>query len=355
MPTDANYLSVALRERPTVDVKSTGLNVLQMADGTGNGRVDFKVDGDALGWDYDSSLDTVWLVESSGRRTALSRVGDFWRWAVGATDLYGSAITPGGTGNRTCWIEVQRGTGATTTGPFTRYASADFTITLDRQIGINPFSIGGCVAYYDNWDFASTAPATTVTTWDDKSPVDRDLVEATNPPLVRFDDLGQPYIEFDGSNDELETVPTDIPGLGSGLAQTIVMVARHRSNSGTDDLFQAGGTNGGRLDYDGTNARGMAGADAASTTAAGVGAWAVYTVTKDGTNVTVQKNLVAEVSTASAGAIAAGTLVLGRSTVNATAFAAFDIKKLAVFNSDLSQNDTDLLVRAWAAECGISI
>src|SRR3990167_5836456 len=196
-------------------------------------------------------------------------------------------------------------------GPFTRYVSQDFTVTLDRQIGVNPLSQAGCVAYYDSWDFAATASGTTVPTWDDRSPVDRDLTEATNPPQVLFDDLGQPYVSFDGSNDELETVLTDIPGLGSGLAQTIIAVIRFKSNTGTDDAFQCGGTNGARLDYDGTNARGMAGADAASTPAAAVGAWAVYTITKDGTNVTVQKNLVAEVSTASAGAIPAGTRGLG--------------------------------------------
>lgn len=356
MAQKANYLSVSLRATPTVDVVSAGgLNVVQVPDGTSMARIDLRVLGEAFGWEYDSTTDTVWIVESGGARVQLTRVGDWWRWSVGPTDLRSSAFAPGSTNSRTCWLEVQRGTGGATTGPFTRYLSDEFTVTFDRQVGLTPLALSGCVAYYDSWDLASSASGSSVTNWDDRSLVDRDLVETTNPPTLYFDDLGQPYISFDGSNDELETTVSDVPGLGSGLAQTIIVLCRHKANSGTDDLLQCGGTNGARLDYDGTNARGMSGTDAASTTALGVGAWGIYTITKDGTDVTIQKNLASEVSTASTGAISAGTLVLGRSTVNPSAFAAFDVKKVAVFNSDLSSDDTALIVRAWAAEAGITL
>lgn len=356
MAQKANYLSVALRATPTVDVVAAGgIAVVQCPDGTSLAYVDFRVTGESFGWEYDSTRDTVWLVESGGARVQLTRVGDWWRWSVGPTDLRSSAFAPGSTNSRTCWLEVQRGTGGTTTGPFTRYLSDEFTVTFDRQVGLTPLALSGCVAYYDSWDLASSASGSSVTNWDDRSLVDRDLVETTNPPTVQFDDLGQPYISFDGTNDELETTVSDLPGLGSGLAQTVIVLARHKSNSGTDDVLQCGGTNGARLDYDGTNARGVSGADAASTTALAVGAWGIYTITKDGTDVTIQRNLAAEVTTASAGAISPGSLVVGRSTANPTAFAAIDIKKLAVFNSDLNADDTALIVRAWAAEAGISI
>jgi hypothetical protein len=357
MPTNVHYLDVALRTAPNTDIRGTTLSVIQAVDGSPIRGFDFQVRGESLGWDYDSSTDLVFLVDSEGNRVQLTRVGDFWRCVIGPRDLGGARIAPGSTGNRTCFIEVRRGTGATTTGPFTVFLSQDFTITLDRQVGVSPLSLAGCVAWYDAYDDLSTASGTAKSAIDDKAPTDRDLAQSTGvaQPKVKFDTDGAPYWEFDGSDDKMETAFSDVPGLGSGLAQTVIAVARHRSNTGTDDLLQAGGTNGVRLDYDGTNARGVSGADVASTPAGGVGAWTIYTLTKDGSEVTVRRNMVAEVSTASAGAISAGSLVVGASTANPAAYAAMDLKELLIFNTDLSAQNEELMIRALAAKHGISV
>jgi len=319
MAIQTNFLKVSIYGS-SLDLVTNGLRVSQVIDADGLAYVDFVIDGRALGWDYSSTTDLVYLVcDTNGDSVALTRVGDVWRWTVAPDDLRSAGTAPNSTLALTCHIVVERTTGGDpVTNPPGRYDSREFAVTLDRKIGFSPDSISGLVLWLDAYDFAAVSAATAESTWDDKSVYDRDVSQATgaNQPTVQFDGTGRPYLLFDGSNDQMATSWN----LFTAPNTIFVVAACVAQDATTRGIIQVGGAGGARLAFNATNLKGMSGSDVANTTLPALNTPFVGTVTKAaGGAVKCQYNLVAIVDGGGTQAVTAGVVELADTTADAAA------------------------------------
>jgi len=348
MPIDANALTVSVYGS-NQNLVSTGLRVQEVVDADGLGYVDFEVDGRLLGWDYASATDTVSLVASNGDSVALTRAGDYWRWTVAPGDLRVAGTAPGSSTTATCNIVVERVTGGdpVTNAP-SRWASRPFTVTVERRIGFSPDSVAGLALWLDAYDLLGTAAGGSVTSWDDRSVYDRDASEATNAPTRQADGTGRPLVLFDGTNDVLATAWNQF-----GDPSTVFLAGQIDSYDATVRAFvQVGSTNGVRIAFDNANLKGVTGSDVANTSLPALDTPFVATATKTaGGAVTIQRNLVAAVSQASAAAVTDGTVQIGDTAADSPA--AVRIYELLVFDSVLSAPDQAriqrYLMKKWGA------
>ncbi len=348
MPIDANAIAVRVYGS-SQSLTSQGLRVQQIVDADGLGYVDFEVGGRPLGWDYSSATDTVRLVDTDGHSVALTRVGDYWRWAVDPDDFGSASTPPGGTAARTCNVVVERTAGADpVTNPPQRWSSRPFALSIERQVGFSPDSIAGLGLWLDAYSLVSTADAASVASWDDKSIYDRDVSEATNQPTKRSDGQGRPYVLFDGSNDLLTTSWAQF-----AAPCTVFVAGQIDSYDATVRAFvQVGGSNGVRIAFDNANLKGASGADIADTSLPSLDTPFVATASKvAGGAVTIQRNLVAAVSQASAAAVTAGTVQIADTTADAAA--AVGVYEILVYDSVLSSADQArvqrYLMKKWGA------
>lgn len=337
----AGYLSVSLKGS-TASLVSSGLQIAQAVDAdmiAGNGLL-FTVDGSEWGWLYDSSTDTVFIETTDGFSKELTRKGDYWQWIVGPNDLGSPATAPGASVSKTITFVVERLTSGAGSA-VTRMVSRDISLTIERQYGFTPQSISGLIGWYDAYDL-SEAVAALVTTWSDKTLLDRDVTEATNKPTKRTTAAGRPYLEFDGSNDLLTSVLAD-----AGLACTIALVGMIDTYDATVRGFiQVGGTNGARLAFDNANLKGISGSDIANTTLPSLDTWFVAIVTKTASGaITVQKGTAAPVSAASTAAVTPGTIAMGDGAADAAADVG--IAEVAVWNRVLTTAEINRVVRAF--------
>ncbi len=338
MANEANALTVSLymNSKELKVLNSTnGPRVIQMVDADSINGVDFRVEGRHLLWDYDSATDAVSIETSDGLSKALTRVGDYFRWVVQPDDLGGAAITPNSTGNKTAAIVVTR----TLSGVPTRLASQDFTITLDRQVGFNPHSIAGLGLWLDAYSLTEAAGAV-ITTWDDKSPYDRDVTEATNKPARQNTGEGRPYALFDGTNDVLASTWAKFKAPCT-LFVAAQMVTRNATVRG---IAQVGGTNGVRIAFDTSNLKAITGSDVANTTLPELQQYFVATATKAAAgNATIQLGLNAAVTATSTAAVTEGTTQIGDTAADQPGN--FGLFELLIYESVLSAANIEKVVR----------
>lgn len=348
MPIDANHLEVKAYGS-SQSVVSQGLRVQQVVDADGLGYVDFELGGRPVGWDYDSTTDTVRMVATNGQSVSLTRKGDYWRWTVDPDDLGTGATAPGSSVARTCNVVVERTTGGDpVTNPPMRWTSRAFSVTLERQIGFSPDSVSGLGLWLDSYAHAAAADASAVASWDDYSLYDRDVSEATNTPTKRSDGQGRPYVLFDGSNDLLAT------SWAQFTAPCTVFVAGQIDSfdATVRGVVQVGGTNGVRIAFDSSNLKAVSGSDVANTSLPSLDTPFVATATKVAAGaVTIQRNLVTAVSQASTAAVTAGTVQICDTAADQPA--AFALYELLVYDTVLAAADQAriqrYLMKKWGA------
>lgn len=132
----------------------------------------------------------------------LTYTGNLWEYTPDSTHFDAAGIRPGSSTTWTAqfFIRADTGTGA---APIVA-VSESFALTVRRSMGPSPSRFGTVVNWYDAWDLTSgTSGTTTVTSWLDKSGLERNLTEATNPPTYYTDTIGRPHVRFDGTNDVL--------------------------------------------------------------------------------------------------------------------------------------------------------
>lgn len=344
MASTAGNLDVKLQGAASSFIGSS-LTVYQPVDASmiaGNGIL-FDIKGDDLGWFYDSSTDVVSLVDANGFSVDLTRKGDYYQWVIGSSDLGTEGTDPGSSVSLTCHFVAERNA----SGVKTRLASNTFTLIVKRMHGFIPTQISGLVGWWDAYSDATTVDAV-VTTWDDKSRLDRDLTEATNKPTRRDTAQGRPYLEFDGTNDVMTTTNGEF-----GDPCTVFVAAVIDAYDATvRGIVQVGGTNGVRIAFDNANLKAISGTDTANGTLPSLDAWFVAAATKAaGGDVTIQKGTGSVTTQASAAAVTDGTLSIGDTA--ADAFADVGIAEVIVYNSVLSTGDRERVIRylqqKWAA------
>lgn len=338
MADTAGYLDVKLKGKAT-SFTTGGLTVYQPvdADYIGGDGLLFDVKGDDLEWYFDSSTDSVYLINTDGDAVALTRKGDYFQWIVGANDLRTPATAPNSDASMTCQIVAERNTA----GVRTRLTSKSFTLTVKRQLGFTPGSISGLVAHYDAYDLTANAEGASLATWDDRSLNDNDLTEATNKPTVSYTGAGRPFVSFDGTNDLLTSELTNV-----GTACTVFVVAKIDTTDATvRGIVQVGGTNGARIAFDNSNLKGISGSDIANTSLPATGEWFVAVATKTASGaITIQKGTASAVSQASSAAVTQGAIVLGDTPADAVADCG--VTELLVYDSVLSATIIERTVRA---------
>lgn len=341
MSINTNFLTVSLRSSPSQSIVSAGLNVAQVVDASSVDGVDFRIEGPA---DLSTSTDTVMLVTSDGYSKTLTRQGDYWRLTVGPDDFGGAGTAPGTTLTKTAQFVVER----LVSSVWTRWASQDFTLKIDRQIGFAPKGVAGLLAWYDAYDLLATANGTTLSAWSDKSDYARNLAQATgaNQPAKQTWTNLRPYVLFDGSNDSMAST---LGGLTGSLTVFIAQVFRS-SDATVRASVHVGGVGGPRVAMDNTNISGRSASDAATTAKPTDDVWHIATVTKNTSNVTVQLGTGSPASAASVGSITAGVLELGDTTADAAANVG--IGEVLVYNSVLGASEINRIVRALSAKWG---
>ncbi len=333
---NAGELTIKL-QGDTSSFVSSSLTVYQPVDSSmiaGNGVL-LDIKGDDLGWYYDSTADSVYIITTDGHSVALVRKGDYWQWVVGANDLGVEATDPGASVTKNAQIVVER----TAAGVRSRLVSRTFSLVMKRQYGFSPSLISGLLAWWDAYDITD-AVAAFVATWDDRSRLDRDLIEATNKPTRRDTVQGRPYVEFDGTNDLMSTTLADI-----GTACTVFVVASINTyDATTRGVIQVGGTNGARIAFSSTNLKGISGADIANTSLPALDAWFVAVATKAASGaITIQKGTAAAVSTASVAAVTVGTVGMGDTAADAVADVG--VMEAIIYDSVLSADNIEKVVR----------
>jgi hypothetical protein len=343
MPVDTGFLSVSLRDSSS-NIVASGLTVGQSIDASHVQGIDFFIDHPT--WNYDSATDKVYLVDQSTLQAVeLSRVGNHFRWSVGANDLGGFSTPPGSSVDKTVYAMVSRDTGTARTS----LTSKAFSLTLNRRRTFQPTQLSGCLLWATAYSLTEPV-GSSVQTWDDASAQDADLSQSTSGsrPVRRNTGEGRPYLEFDGTDDAMAT-------LVSAFAApcTLAVVARVRSADATvRGIAQVGGTNGPRLAFDSSHLKGASGSDVADTALPSLGTWFVGVVTKAaGGNVTVQLNLNSPVTATSSAAVTAGTVQVGDTAADAVA--AVDVAEVAVWGSVLSAADIETLVNGFGRAYGV--
>lgn len=344
MALESGFLSVFLWGNSN-SLSTNGLKVPQIVDADAASVIDFRIDGTAVGWDYDGgTTDRVEIIAADAGidSIALTRVGDRWRWTVTPEDLRGPATAPGEDFDIDVQIVVTRTTaGNTVSNAPTRWASKSFTVTVDRKIGFTPDSIAGCVLWLDAYN-VTEAVAAAVATWDDKSVYDRDVTQATgaNQPTRQNDGTGRPYLDFDGANDALASVWDQFTA-----PTTVFVAAKIDTYDGTvRGLVQVGGVGGARIAFDNANLKGATAADVANTSLPALDTPFVAVATKAaGGAVTIQKGLSAAVTQASAQAVTPGTVGIADTAVDQPADC--QIYEVIVFDTVLSAENIARVVR----------
>lgn len=343
MPIDTGFLNVSLRDSSS-NITASGMTVGQSIDASHLQGIDFFIDHPT--WNYDSANDKVYLVDqSTSQAVELTRVGNHFRWSVGANDLGGYATAPGSSVDKTVYAMVSRDTGTARTS----LTSKTWTLTLNRRRSFQPTQISGCLLWATAYAVTEAAGAS-VQTWDDASAQDADLSQATSGqrPVRRNTGEGRPYLEFDGTDDLFAT------SLANFAAPcTVAVVARARTVDATvRGIVQVGGTNGVRIAFDNANLKGLSGSDVANTTLPATNTWFVAVATKAaGGNVTIQLNLNSPVTGSSSAAVTAGTVQIADTAADAVA--AVDVAEVAVWGSVLSAADIETVVNGLGRAYGV--
>lgn len=354
MAIEANYLSVYVKGNLSSSLVVQGLRVAQIVDADGLAFVDFRVDGTALGWDYDGgTTDRVELVSATGDVVTLTRVGDYWRWTVTPEDLRGGENEPGTTFTSVCQIVVTRTTaGDTASNAPGRWTSREFTVTVDRKTGFSPDQIAGLGLWLDGYSFVDDASATAEAAWDDKSVYDRDMAQGTgaNQPLKYTDGKGRPYLLFDGTNDAMATAWALF-----GDPNTVFVVAQLVSvDATTRGIVQVGGTGGVRIAFNSSNIMVKTGSDSQNDTLPALNTTFVGCATKaasgDGKYST---NLGSQVTATSTQAVTDGICELGDTTADSAA--AIRLYEVIVYDTVLSAENRARVTRYLMKKWGVGI
>lgn len=336
----------------TQDIVTTGIRVPQTSDAAGAIGIDFSIDGRAIGarWDFDAATDRVELIAANGDSVPLTRVGDYWRWVVAQDDLRGPTVAPGSELAVKCSIVVTRTTALDTlTNAPTRWASREFTVTLERKQGFSPDSIAGMTVWLDAYA-VTEAVAATVQTWPAKDVQVRSASQSVAGlrPTRQNDGTGRPFLLFDGTDDALATAFA-----GFAAPCTLFVAARTRTQDGTvRGIAQLGGTNGPRIAFDSTNLRGISGTDNATTPVPANDTAFVATATKAAAGaVTIRNGIAAAVSQASTAAVTAGTLAIGDTPADAAANVG--VYEVIGFDTVLSSENQARVIRYLIAKWGV--
>lgn len=344
MATQANFASISLKGKPNTNLIASGLKVSQIVDSNVINGVDFVFDATALGVEFDAATDKIYLVsETRIYSKLLSRVGDCHRWTISPTD-FGSASTPPGS---TFTMDVRLVLERTVSTVPSRVTSEKFSLTVERSYGFAPGSISGLVCDLNAYDL-SEANAAAISNWDDASPYDADVIQATsgNQPTKQTTVDGFPYVKFDGTDDSLATT---VATFNDPL--TAFFVGRIRSATSTDrNILSFGTSTALQMMYDDTSLIAAVGATTASTPTPALDTWFVGVLRRDGSNnIGIQLNMVSEVTAGSAGATGTGIMTIGGTS------SAIDVARVLVYNSSLGSTDIARVVRSLAAQYGISL
>jgi len=366
MGTAANPLPVTVLSGPNASYKtSAGVKVSVPVGSDVVAPLKFRLDENDLGLTYDSSNDKVFLVASVDASTTyernefsyeLTRTGSNWEYTPDSTHFGAMGIQPGSTRDLDARIVLQRDSGA---GVFKREASSQFTLTIDRPNVFALSEISGLQGWWDAWDLIDDYDhGDSVGTWIDRSLYGRDFYEATNTPLMKFDNFGRPCLKFDGTNDKLTTIIRgDTGNPGNVIAPlTFFAVCRVREvPASAKSIARLGATVPVDLQCISTGSAGLTGLCTSTSTAAVTladGLTFVATVTKAAAGaVTVYHNITAG-SGAGTAANTAGPIVIGS---DGTTFPEVDIFECAQFNVVLSAGNLDKIQRALCSKWGVNL
>lgn len=366
MGTAANPLPVSVVSGPNASFKvSTGVNINLPTGADAVAPVKFRTDEVELGLTYDSGNDKVFIVadieasttyEANSYSYELTRNGSLWEYTPDSTHFGAAGIRPGTSREFDARIVYQRDSGA---GVFKREQSAEFVLTIKRETSFSLAEIAGLQGWWSAWDLVDDYDhGDSVGTWIDRSIYGRDFYEATNTPVMKFDNFGRPCLKFDGSNDKLTTIIRgDTGNPGNVIAPfTFFALCRVREVPGSaKSIARLGATVPVDLQCISTASAGLTGLCTATSTAAVTltdGLTFLASVTKAAAGaVTVYHNLTAG-SGAGTAANTSGPIVIGS---DGSTFPEVDIFECAQFNVVLSAGNLDKIQRALCSMWGVNL
>lgn len=303
-----------------------------------------------------ASTDRLFLTayNATTRRTVeyeLTYTGNLWEYVPDSTHFDAAGIRPGSSASWTGQFQLRADTGS---GAAPIIGVTDtFSLSVRRAIALSPAKFGSVVGWWDAWDLSGTSGSTSVTSWADKSGLERHLLESTNAPTYYVDAIGRPMVRFDGANDILTTAQNYAVS-----DYTLLAALRLRSMDGTARAFAQLGTGSGQISatYDTTNGV-RATIDGSNSTIAAAPllqqSFIAGFVFDTGVDHSAIFNTSALSVTAGGKALTAGPLKLG----GTTSFSSADICEVWLFDSELSTAFSGALedaVRALAAKWGVN-
>jgi len=368
MGTAANPLPVTVLSGPNASFKtSAGVKVSVPVGSDVVAPLKFRLDENDLGLTYDSTNDKVFLVASVDASTTyernefsyeLTRTGSNWEYTADSTHFGAAGIQPGSTRDFDARIVLQRDSGA---GVFKREASSQFTLTIDRPNVFSLAEISGLQGWWDAWDLIDDYDhGDSVGTWIDRSLYGRDFYEATNLPMMKFDNFGRPCLKFDGTNDKLTTIIRgDTGNPGNVIAPlTFFAVCRIREVPATaKTVARIGATVPIDLQVDDGASAGVLGL-ATDTSTVNValegGKVCLLSVSKVAAGAIIAYHNITAGSggAASTAAHTSGPIVIGS---DGTTFPEVDIFECAQFNVVLSAGNLDKIQRALTSKWGVNL
>lgn len=342
MANQAGQLTVTLAGSSS-SLTGAGLGLTEGTDGAPINPVNISVLDSTGEWvDDGGTTDTVWLETSEGAVKQLTRHIPYYTISLSPDDLNTAGLNPGSTKTVTAWIVVRRQTGSAPSSVETIAQSASFPVTITKQRTFSPSMLASanCIGWFSSMDgvISALADNTSIASWVDMSASGRDLSEATNQPRKKTKgNKQQPYVNFDGVNDVLTSVLAD-----AGLACTVAALVKFEVTDATKrTIIKIGGANGLEIGSDSTNIYGRSGSDVASTPRPADGTWYVVVGTKAaGGAVTIQKNRVTAVSTASSAVVTPGAVQVG----GGSNFPNADVIEFMVFDGVLNAADIERAV-----------
>lgn len=336
MGKETNFVNVALRTSPTVNIHSSGVDVPQVLDSNIIQGIDFKVSVEDIDWNYASATDKVYINGINGFSKELTRVGDYFRYTVSPLDFHSGSVAPGSTFTTSAFIVIVR----TDTGVSTSLRSKSFPLNLLRERRFVPTQISGCLFWISAYGTGSTA------TLIDKTLNGYDLTGTSSVSISSLPN-GVPLIKGNGTTTKYDSVKDflDTP-------ISVVGLCKLESVDGTDRcVLKVGGTNGLRVIVTSTELIGKINATEAITAAPGTEKPFVFIATYNQTAVTIQINDVTLVSTNVSDNMTAGILSLFDSSEDD--FAAAGFVEVFGYNKILSDDEKTLCIKGLMAEAGI--
>lgn len=223
-----NNLTVLLASGPNAgqNVSSGGMTIYQTASADNPETILFDAQLWRLGLVY-VSTDILYLVayNSTTKRTveyACTLSGTNWTYTPDSSHFDGGGVAGGTATSWSAHFVLRRDTG-TGAAPVAR--TATFTLSVNRGYPMSPSAFGTCCGWYDARDLDTTVGAT-LTTWYDKSGLERDLTGAGAPKYYE-DTIGRSHVRFDGVDDTFAST------LLFPASMAVVMACRFRAIDAT--------------------------------------------------------------------------------------------------------------------------